>query len=70
MVQSLRPRLTGRRTRRELLAPVATRGIAECTSVARWAVTWIGRDKRGEFNRSMQHEPRMEVSWCKVFARA
>ena len=24
----------------------------------------------GEFNRSMQHEPRMEVSWCKVFARA
>ena len=24
----------------------------------------------GEFNRSMQHEPRMEVSWCTVFARA
>ena len=28
------------------------------------------RHLTGEFNRSMQHEPRMEVSWCTVFARA
>ena len=29
----------------------------------------IGLHNGGEFRRSMQHEPRMEVSWCEDVAR-